>query len=306
MFDRLSEMERPMKIAISCVITEQTAGPAVVAKAAEAMGFEGLFLPEHPVIPVVHRTRYPDPNSDGEIPEFYSHMPDPFVLLAMAAQATTHFKLATAICLVPERNPILLAKEVATLDHFSNGQLVFGIGAGWLADETEIMGGNFARRWPMTREYVRAMKELWTRPQAAFEGEFIRFPAVKSYPKPAQKPHPPIHIGSNVTAASCERALKNVIAIGDGWMPYGISPDRLARELETLKRLCAEAGRDFDAIEITAYPPPNQLAKCGGDHRRMIEDYSAARAHRLVLGPATLEPAKVEQALENLARKVLV
>jgi alkanesulfonate monooxygenase SsuD/methylene tetrahydromethanopterin reductase-like flavin-dependent oxidoreductase (luciferase family) len=130
-----------MKIAISCVITEQTAGPAVVARIAEAMGFEGLFLPEHPVIPVVHRTRYPDPTSDGEIPEFYSHMPDPFVLLAMAAQATTHFKIATAICLVPERNPILLAKEVATLDHFSNGRLVFGIGAGWLADETEIMGG---------------------------------------------------------------------------------------------------------------------------------------------------------------------
>jgi probable F420-dependent oxidoreductase len=299
-------MGRQMKIAISCVITEQTAGPAVVARIAEAMGFEGLFLPEHPVIPVVHRTRYPDPTSDGEIPEFYSHMPDPFVLLAMAAQATTHFKIATAICLVPERNPILLAKEVATLDHFSNGRLVFGIGAGWLADETEIMGGNFARRWAMTREYVRAMKELWTRPQATFQGEFVRFPAVKSYPKPMQKPHPPIHIGSNVSSAGCERALKNVIAIGDGWMPYGISPERLARELATLKRLCADAARDFGAIEITAYPPPNQLAKCGGDYRRMVDEYAVAGAHRLVLGPATLEPAKVEQALENLARKVLV
>lgn len=94
-----------MKIAISCVITEQTAGPGLIARAAEAMGFEGLFLPEHPVIPVAHRTRYPDPTSDGEIPEFYSHMPDPFVLLAMAAQATTHFKIATAICLVPRAQP---------------------------------------------------------------------------------------------------------------------------------------------------------------------------------------------------------
>jgi probable F420-dependent oxidoreductase len=295
-----------MKIAISCVITEETAGPAQIAKAAEALGFEGLFLPEHPVIPVVHRVRYPDPAGNGDIPEFYSHMPDPFVLLAMAAQATTHFKLATAICLVPERNPILLAKEVATLDHFSNGRVLFGIGAGWLADESEIMGANFARRWAMTREYVRAMKEIWTRPQAAFEGEFVRFPAIKSYPKPRQKPHPAIHIGSNVFGASCERALKNVVAIGDGWMPYGISPHRLARELTTLGRLCAGAGRDSSAIEITAYPPPNQLAKCGGDHHRMIDQYRAAGAHRLVLGPSTLEPDKVEHALESLARKVLV
>jgi probable F420-dependent oxidoreductase len=224
----------------------------------------------------------------------------------MAAQATTNFKIATAICLVPERNPILLAKEVATLDHFSDGRLLFGVGAGWLADESEIMGANFARRWAMTREYVRAMKEIWTKPQAAFEGEFVRFPAVKSYPKPRQKPHPPIHIGSNVSGPSCERALKNVVAIGDGWMPYGISPARLGRELATLKRLCVEAGRDFSAIEITAYPPPNQMAKCGGDHRRMIEEYRAAGAHRMVLGPDTLEPAKVEQALENLASKVLV
>jgi probable F420-dependent oxidoreductase len=299
-------MERQMKIAISCVITEETAGPAVVARVAESLGFEGLFIPEHPVIPVVHRTRYPDPARDGEIPEFHSHMPDPFVLLAMAAQATTHFKIATAVCLVPERNPILLAKEVATLDYFSNGRLLFGIGAGWLADESEIMGANFPKRWAMTREYVRAMKEIWTKPQAVFEGEFLRFPAIKSYPKPMQKPHSPIHIGSNVFGPSCERALKNVVAFGEGWMPYGISPERLDRELATLKRLCADAGHDFSALETTAYPPPNQLTKCGGDHRRMIEEYRAAGAHRIVLGHATLEPAKVEQALENLARKLLV
>jgi probable F420-dependent oxidoreductase len=294
-----------MKIAISCVMTEETAGPALVARTAESLGFEGLFLPEHPVIPVMHRTRYPDRSGDGAIPEFYSHMPDPFVLLAMAAQATTHFKIATAICLVPERNPILLAKEIATLDHFSDGRLLFGVGAGWLAEESEIMGANFRRRWAMTREYVSAMKELWTRPQAAFEGEFVRFPAVRSYPKPRQKPHPPIHIGSNVFGPSCERALRNVLAMGQGWMPYGISPERLTRELVTLKRMCHEAGRDFGGIEITVYPPPNQLSKCGGDYHRMIENYRAAGAHRIVLGPATLEPAGVERALELLAREVL-
>jgi hypothetical protein len=133
----------------------------------------------------------------------------------------------------------------------------------------------------------------------------VRFPLVKSYPKPMQKPHPPIYIGSNVFGANCERALKNVVAIGDGWMPYGISPARLSRELVTLKRLCAEAGRDFRKMEITAYPPPNQLPKCGGDYRRMLDEYRDAGAHRLVLGPATLEPGKAEQALEALGREVL-
>ena len=114
--------------------------------------------------------------------------------LALAGAATNKIKLGTGICLVPERDPIVMAKEVATVD-FSNGRFLFGIGAGWLQDETEIMGVDFKQRWPMTREYIRAMKELWTKPEPSFEGEFVKFPPVKSDPKP-RKPYPPIIIGA--------------------------------------------------------------------------------------------------------------
>ena len=180
-----------MKVGLQAFVTESTANPANIARKAEALGFDAMFIPEHPIIPIHHRTRYP--LGDGSIPDVYAHMPDPFVALALAAGATTRLKLGTGICLVPERDPILMAKEISTLDHFSGGRFMFGIGAGWLADESEIMGVEFKRRWPMTREYIAAMKELWTKPEPSFEGKFVSFPKVKFFPKPAQKPHPPNH-----------------------------------------------------------------------------------------------------------------
>jgi probable F420-dependent oxidoreductase len=165
---------------------------ATVSKKCEALGFESMFIPEHPIIPVDYKTPYP--LGDGKIPEPYAHMPDPFVLLAFAACATERLKIGSGICLVPERDPIVLAKEVATLDYYSGGRFLFGIGAGWLADETEIMGVEFKKRWEVTQEYVMAMKALWTEAEPSFAGEYVRFPKVKSYPKPVQKPHPPIHL----------------------------------------------------------------------------------------------------------------
>ncbi|MFZ1122385.1 MAG: LLM class F420-dependent oxidoreductase, partial [Candidatus Binataceae bacterium] len=218
-----------MKIGLQAFVTDNTANPANVARKAEALGFDSIFIPEHPIIPIHHRTPYP--MGDGTIPEFYAHMPDPFVSLALAAGATTRMKLATGICLVPERDPIVMAKEISTLDHFSGGRFLFGIGAGWLADESEIMGVEFKRRWPMTREYIAAMKELWTKPEPSFEGEFVRFPKVKFFPKPAQKPHPPIIIGAGGMGLNCERPLKDTVEMGDGWMPLGLTPAQLSTEL---------------------------------------------------------------------------
>jgi probable F420-dependent oxidoreductase len=181
------DKERQMKIGLQTFVTEHTANPANIARKAEALGFDSMFIPEHPIIPVHHRTRYP--MGDGSIPEVYAHMPDPFIALALAAGATSHLKLATGICLVPERDPIVMAKEISTLDHFSNGRFMFGIGAGWLADESEIMGVEFKQRWPMTREYVAAMKELWTSPEPSFEGKFVRFPKVKFFAKASSADH---------------------------------------------------------------------------------------------------------------------
>src|SRR5437899_5065407 len=177
-------------------------------------------------------------------------MPDPFVVLALIAAQTQKIKLGTGICLVPERDPILMAKEVATIDHYSGGRFLFGIGAGWLRDESEVLGVDFPRRWAITREYVRAMKELWTKPEPSFEGEFVRFPPVRCYPKPAQKPFPPVIIG-----AGGDRSLKNTVAIGEGWGPIALKPDQLANELAKLRKLCQDAGRDFTKIEVTMFSP---------------------------------------------------
>ncbi len=287
-----------MKIGILGFVASHTAPPGAIAQKAEALGFESFYLPEHPIIPVTHKTRYPL-SADGEIPENYAQMIDPFVGLALAAAVTKRIGLGTGICLVPERDPIVLAKEVATLDFYSGGRFIFGIGAGWLADESEIMGVNFKRRWPMTRECVRAMKELWTKPEASFKGEFINFPPVKSNPKPARKPHPPIHIGAGGIGPSMERALKDTVAIGDGWAPLGLTPDVLAVELGKLKKMCAEAGRDYSKLEISMYFPAQ------GDPKRVREQYREAGAHRLIFLLDSPTAGKYEKELEDLAKSWL-
>jgi probable F420-dependent oxidoreductase len=285
-----------MKIGLLAFITETTVYPGPLARQCETLGFDSIFIPEHPIIPVTHRT--PFPAGDGKIPENYSHMPDPFIALTVAAAATTTLKIGTGICLVPERDPILLAKEVATLDFYSHGRFIFEIGAGWLADESEIMGVDFKKRWAITREYVNAMKELWTKVSPSFNGEHVKFPPVRHYPKPVQMPYPPIHIGAGGGGLGPnERALKNVVAIGDGWSPVGISADAIVPELENLKRMCAEAGRDFSKLTISVYHLADQHLP-----KAEIAKYESAGVHRLILAGNHLEPARAEKELEILAR----
>src|SRR5919205_4084452 len=173
-----------MNIGTSVPLPAYTIDPAFMAQKAEELGFESIWYAEHPAVPV-HSTS-PFPLTGGEIPWTYSHFTDPYIALARASGVTRTLKLGTGIVLVPERHPLLLAKEVATLDLFSGGRFLFGIGAGWLREETEIMGGDFEHRWTQARESVLAMKELWTKTEASFEGRYYQFPAVKSNPKPAQ------------------------------------------------------------------------------------------------------------------------
>ncbi|MGA2409570.1 MAG: LLM class F420-dependent oxidoreductase [Candidatus Binataceae bacterium] len=265
-----------MKIGVLAFITTNTIDPVSIARKIEELGFESFYLPEHPILPVTHKTPYPL-SPDGKIPEPYGQMIDPFVGLALAAAVTKRIRLGTGICLVPERDPIILAKEVATLDYYSGGRFDFGIGAGWLRDESEIMGVDFRRRWPITREYVRAMKELWTKAEASFEGEFIKFPPVKCYPKPSQKPHPPVHVGAGGVGPAMDRALRDTVAIGDGWAPLGVPPASLSAELLKLRKLCEEAGRDFTKLEITMYFPQAE-----GNPKQTIAAYREAGAHRLI------------------------
>lgn len=236
-----------MKIGVNARVSSQSMDVAVVAQKAESLGFESLWLPEHSVMPVHVTTRYQG-SPDGTIPPSMSDMGDPFIGLARASAVTKTIKLGTGICLVPERNPLLLAKEIATLDHLSNGRFIFGIGAGWLREETEIMGGNFPHRWSQTREAILVMKELWTKDEAEYHGKFYDFPPVRSFPKPFQKPYPPILLGG-----SARNVFKRVVAWGDGWMPTRATPEDIKRGRATLDELAADAGRAPGSIDVTVF-----------------------------------------------------
>ena len=263
-----------------------------MARTAETLGFESFWCAEHPFIPVHTTSRFPG-TADGVIPEAYSHFIDPFVALARASGTTSRIKLATGIVLVPERHPLLLAKEVSTLDLFSGGRFLFGIGAGWLREETQLMGGDFDHRWGQTRESILAMKELWTKPEAEFHGKFYDFPPVRSNPKPAQKPHPPVLLGGDAP-----RVLERVVAWGDGWLPNRVTPVELREKRATLDRLAKEAGRDPAAISISVHGQPAD--------RDLITRFHDAGATRVIVRPATSksEPEMVRE-LTRIAEAVL-
>ena len=290
-----------MKIGILALMSEKTLDPVSVARRCEELGFESIWVPEHAIIPV--HTEVPYPALDGKIPDVYTRFPDPFVLLGMISSATRTLKLGTGICLVPERHPLALAKEVATVDYFSGGRFLFGIGAGWQAEESKIMGVDFPRRWPITREYVRAMKELWTKAEASFDGRYLKFPPVICNPKPAQKPHPPVFIGAGGLNWKRERAIRDTVAIGDGWMPVSLPAKDLASDLKVMKELCAEAGRDFARLEITmTFLQQPELQP--SDPRRALAEYAEAGVHRLILAPE-LDRANAEHNLERTAKDYL-
>jgi probable F420-dependent oxidoreductase len=281
-----------MNVGISVPLPAYLVDVGAMARTAEALGFESFWCAEHPFIPVHTTSRFPG-TADGIIPEAYSHFIDPFVALARASGTTSRIKLATGIVLVPERHPLMLAKEVSTLDLFSGGRFLFGIGAGWLREETQLMGGDFDHRWGQTRESILAMKELWTKPEAEFHGKFYDFPPVRSNPKPAQKPHPPVLLGGDAP-----RVLERVVAWGDGWLPNRVTPVELREKRATLDRLAKEAGRDPAAISISVHGQPAD--------RDLIVRLHEAGATRVIVRPATSksEPEMVRE-LTRIAEAVL-
>ena len=193
-----------------------------LAVAAEQRGFDALLLPEHTHIPTSRRSPY---IGGGDLPPEYRRIPDPFIALAGVAAATSKIKLGTAVCLVVEHDPIVLAKQVATLDRLCGGRFIFGVGAGWNAEEMANHGTDFKTRWKLLRERVGAMKAIWTQEEPEYHGELVNFDPIWSYPKPAQKPHPPVFLGGHGSAA-----IKRVIDYCDGWMPIlHLMPDLFGR-----------------------------------------------------------------------------
>ena len=284
-----------MKIGLMVVQSDTSLDPAVLAKRAEDVGFESFFVPEHVFIPV-HSTSAAFRRDETEgIPEFYAHIVDPFMALARASAVTSTIKLGTAICLVPEHNPLLLAKEVATLDRLSGGRFIFGVGAGWLQEETEIMGGDFPHRWTQVKDSVLAMKELWTKDEAEYHGRYYDFPPVRSNPKPVQKPHPPIFLGG-----SAKNVFKRVVEWGDGWMPALPSLVELEQGRAKINELAAQAGRDPSSIEIHAFGRPGQFRD-----REAITDLGHAGADRVTVWLEQTEGTGALAEIDEIARLVL-
>ena len=283
-----------MDIGVFFFTSGESADPAIVAKKAEDLGFASIWAPEHPVLPVHTTVGYPAA-PDQPIPRTVGIISDPFVSLARASATTTKIKLGTGICLVPERNPLLLAKEIATLDHYSNGRFLFGIGAGWQKEETEIMGGDFPRRWTQTRDSVLAMKELWTTDESEYHGKYYDFPAVKCFPKPAQKPHPPVLLGG-----SAKNVFKRTVEWGDGWMPVSVSPKTIKQGRQTLNELATAAGRDPASISILAFGQPGQLRK-----KADLEGLEEAGAEHAIIWLNKFSEAEVLAELEELAGELL-
>ena len=280
-----------MRIGITVPLPAYYVDVAPIAEKAEALGFESLWCAEHPIVPVHSESRYPG-SEDGVIPESYSHFVDPFIALARASGVTERIMLGTGITLVPERNPLLLAKEVSTLDLFSGGRFLFGIGTGWLREETEIMGGDFDHRWTQAREAVAVMKKLWTQKEASHQGRYYNFPAVKSYPKPLQKPHPPVLLGG-----MAPNVLKRIVRWADGWLPNRISPEALREKRAELDRRAEAAGRDPASLTISVHGQP--------DDRELVHTYLDSGAHRVII---RTQPAKSESEmmaqLEKIARRL--
>ncbi len=274
-----------MKIGLAIFPTAEGPDPGELARVAEDRGYESLFFPEHTHIPASRETPYP---IGGELPPEYSRTYDPFVALTAAAAATERLLIGTGVCLVIERDPIITAKEVATLDRLSGGRFLFGVGAGWNAEEMRNHGTDPARRFGIMGERIEAMKEIWSSEEATYEGKYVSFERIMCWPKPVQQPHPPVLVGG-----TGPQVLDRVLRFGDEWMPNLIRHEELVARIAELNERAERAGRGPIPVTIAGIRPEAER----------IERAERAGAHRVFfwLPPAREE---LEPALEQCTKAV--
>lgn len=283
-------MEAGMEFGICMFATDYSMQAADLAVAVEARGFDALFIPDHTHIPASRDSQY---TLGGELPPDYSHNLDMFLALTAAAAVTTRIRLGTGICLVTERDPIITAKEVASLDHISGGRLDFGIGGGWNREEMENHGAPWNRRWKVARERIEAMIAIWTGDEASYAGEFVNFEGVQSWPKPVQKPYPPIFVGGDAPGT-----FGRVLNYGNGWIPMlatdGNQFDLKAARMAELAALAKEAGHKPYPITTFGTPrDPDAIAKL-----------AQAGVTRCIFGLTAAPAEDVLPRLDKIARLV--
>jgi len=273
-----------MNFGIAIFPTDLSIGVAELVREVEDRGFESFWVPEHTHIPVSRRSPYP---AGGELPEMYRRTLDPFVALTIAAENSSRLLLGFGIVLIVERDPITTAKAVASLDFVSGGRVIFGVGGGWNLEEMENHGTDPKLRWRLMRERVLAMREIWTKEEAEFHGEFVDFDPIWSWPKPIQSPLP-VYIGGNT-----EHTLKRVIAYGDGWIPNA-GRARLIAMIPEFRRLCEESGRGHLPITVYGTRPTAEA----------IADYEAVGVDRLVFWMPSKPRDEVLRELEAVTTLV--
>ena len=270
-----------MDYGVAIFSTDYSITPAELAVAAEERGFESLWFPEHSHIPLSRKSPWP---GGGDLPKHYYDCMDPLVAMATAASVTKTIRLCTGICLVIQRDPIQLAKEVATLDQLSNGRVVLGVGGGWNEEEMADHGTAFKSRFRLMAERIAAMKLIWTENKPEFSGEFVNFPAMMAWPKPLQKPYPPILVGGGFP-----HGAKRAIEYGDGWMPLGGRGWDVLDTLPRFRQMAAKAERDPDSLGITIFGAE--------DKTDMLKGYQDAGVERTVF---TLPSAGRDEVLPLL------
>ena len=273
-------------------VTDYSMRPDELARLLEERGFESLWVPEHTHIPASRISPWP---GGADLPQEYWHSYDPFVALSAAAAVTTKIKLGTGICLIVERDPITTAKEIASLDMLSDGRFMFGIGGGWNAEEMENHGTNYRRRWRLLRERILAMKAIWTEDEAEFHGEFVNFDKLWAYPKPVQKPHPPIFMGGDGPTT-----FNRVVEFCDGWMPIAGRPGQegsLAEKIALLRRQAEEAGRDPASLPISLY-------WMGRPREDTIERVEEAGVDRIIFGLPSAQRDEVMPRIDQCAELI--
>lgn len=273
-----------MRFGIATFVTDEGIQPARLGGELERRGFESVFIAEHTHIPVKRESPWPE---GDELPRKYYRTLDPFVTLTAMAGTTERLLLGTGILLLIERDPIIAAKEIASLDHVSGGRVVVGVGAGWNREEMRDHGTDPKTRMSLLRERVLAMKEIWAKEQAEFHGDFVDFDPIFSWPKPVQRPNPPILIGG-----SGPKTLDRVLEYGDSWMPtYGTGVDEIARRIADLRRRASDAGRG--PIPVTVYAVP-------GD-RDIVARLADAGVDRVLFDLPTLPADDTVRALDEFA-----
>ena len=222
-------------------------GPGELARTLEARGFESVWAPEHSHIPISRATPFPQ---GGELPNKYYEAMDPFVTLTAAAVATETLKVGTGVCLVTQRDPIQTAKLVASVDQVSRGRFLFGVGGGWNAEEMADHGTQFQTRFKLMRERIAAMKAIWTKSEAEYHGEFVDFPPMMSWPKPVQRPHPPVIVGG-----AFPYGARRALIYGDGWIPHASRPQYgdVTDFVPRFRQMAAEAGREPGSVPVTVW-----------------------------------------------------